>query len=58
MSRDELYNEILEKMEIIKTTDSMRDLDIAHNILRNDVEKFALSHRMRINKEINEKMNS
>lgn len=51
MSRDELYESICKKLEIIRTTDSMKELDIAHITLRNDFERFALAHRRRLNFE-------
>ena len=51
MSRDELLNDIFERLDIIRTTDSMKELDIAHIGLRENVERFALAHRRRWNCE-------
>ena len=55
MSRDELYESICKKLEIIRTTDSMRELDMAHVTLREELEKFALAHRRRLNFETEHK---
>ena len=51
MSRDELLKDIFERLDIIRTTDSMNELDIAHIGLRENVERFALAHRRRLNFE-------
>ena len=55
MSRDELYEDICKKLEIIRTTESMKELDIAHIGLRDQVERFALAHRRRLNFETEHK---
>ena len=51
MSREELYNDIVKKLDIIKNTESMVELDKAHISLRMQVECFALAHRRRLNFE-------
>lgn len=51
MSRDELMDAIIEKVHIIANATSMRELDIAHVGLREDIEKFSIAHRRRLNFE-------
>ena len=55
MSRDELYKNNCKKLDIIKTTESMKELDIAHIALRDQVERFALAHRRRLDFETEHK---
>jgi hypothetical protein len=55
MSRDELYEDICKKLEIIRTTESMKELDIAHVTIRDRIEQFALAHRRRLNFETDHK---
>ena len=55
MSRDALYEDICQKLLTIQTTESMVELDKAHIGLRDQVERFALAHRRRLDYETEHK---
>ena len=55
MSRDELYLDICKKLDVIRTTESMKELDMAHISIRDEIEKLALAHRRRLNVETDHK---